>query len=257
MDVLAEEYDADESRMSSSAENNSLSDDDQVESPPRGGIVKHGDWFALGMDYALLKVLCLAMMREFHREPKTEGTKSRSLAERVEDANYHANKWNLNEMSRSPRVISEALKREVERWCSVATLFMQNRMSHLHLEAFGDKLPAEDEIDTKRKWPPADLPETWFDFEKSFELLCSSRDALIHECTLNNIRLPGNCRGEEEAIDFYTDAGMPLMDYARKVKSRTRTDSCVKNYWRRMVVYHMEDLLEYYSEMACVNKDSV
>jgi hypothetical protein len=123
--------------------------------------------------------------------------------------------------------------------------------------ACGEKLPPEDEPDTRRPWPPAHLPEVWFDLESSFELLSASKDALIQECTLNNVRLPGNSCGDEAIIDFDCSVGMSSLEYARKLQSRNATDSLVKNYWRRVASSHLEDLLQYQIEMAFVTAVSV
>ena len=100
MDVTLGEQQSDkENTMSSSAENGSVSDEVTVESTPS---YDSGDWFELGRDHNLLQANCLAMSREFHREPKNVGSKSRSLAEKVEAAWFHASSWTTWLPMRSP-----------------------------------------------------------------------------------------------------------------------------------------------------------
>ena len=253
MDPQVKEYDGDCSAASTLAINGSPLDQDIVETPPkRTGHVSErdgfdADWFQLGLKYEVLKANCLAMKREFCREPKNRGTKSRSLSERVEDAWHHSRPFFLTDHEKL-----------VEEWGAATTLFLENRMAYLHLKTFGDELPAEDEVDTRRKWPPADLPKEWFDFEKSFDLLLQSKDALVHECALNNIRLPGDSSGKEEAIDFDSEEGCSFLEHARLLlESRGARDWRVRNYWRIVAFSHMEDLLQFYSEMAFVNAESV
>ena len=211
------------------------------------------DWFQQGIDEGSLRAHCLAMSREFHREPKNAGSKSRSLAERVQDAQFHADEMTTwSTLNTTDGLMG--LKREQDRWGALASLFLENRMSYLNAKSFGEDLPAEDEIDGRRSWPPADLPIDWFEFEKSFDLLQCSRDALIHECTINNIRLPGNCEGEEEKLDFDCGRGELFIEVAKKMRAKTLTDSCVKDYWRMAASGHLNDLLQFCLEMAFVNE---
>ena len=97
-------------------------------------------------------------------------------------------------------------------------------MNYLNAKSFGEDLPAE--IDGRRSWPPADLPMDWFQGEESFDLLQSSCDALIHECTINNIRLPGDSKGKEEDLVFQIARGDLVMEHAK----RTGVDGSYESY---------------------------
>jgi hypothetical protein len=153
MDLEREENDSDQRGTSSLDEDSSSSSSEDV-------CIDYRHWFEFGNQCGVLKAHCLSMLREFHREPKNAGTNSRSLMERVEDAWYYVKQgWH-------PASYNE----EVDRFCSIASICLQNRMSYLLLVACGEKLPPEDEPDTRRPWPPAHLPEVWFDLESSFEL---------------------------------------------------------------------------------------
>ena len=218
-----------------------------VLSPPTGC-----SWFERGMDHGSLFAHCLAMNREFHREPKNIGSKSRSLKERVQDAHFHAEAMRVSGTNTGGSWTD--LKREQELWGALASLFLENRMSYLNAKSFGEDLPAEDEIDGRRSWPPADLPMDWFQFGVSFDLLQSSRDALIHECTINNIRLPGDSEGKEEELDFRTTRGDLVMETAKRMGERTLSDVGLKNYWRGVASMHLNDLLQFHFEMSFVNE---
>jgi hypothetical protein len=214
-------------------------------------------WFEHGINHGMLKAHCLAMSREFHREPKNAGSKCRSLAESIEDAQFHASEMATWIRGNATDGGLSGLKREKEMWGALATLFLENRMKYLNVRCFGKDLPVEDEIDGRRKWPPNDLPVDWFEFEKSFELLQCSCDALIHECTINNIRLPCDCEGNEKKHDFDTVRGAPILEVARKLRTMTLTDAVVKSYWRSKVSIHLDDLFQFYSEMAFANTCAV
>lgn len=241
MDVTQKEYKMPDSTTSSSTE------DDVVLSPPTGC-----SWFEQGMDHGSLFAHCLAMNREFHREPKNIGSKSRSLKERVQDAHFHAEAMRVSGTNTGGSLTD--LKREQEMWSALASLFLENRMSYLNAKSFGEDLPAEDEIDGRRSWPPADLPMDWFQGEESFDLLQSSCDALIHECTINNIRLPGNSEGKEEDLVFQIARGDLVMEHAKRMRERTLSDVGLKNYWRGVASMHLEDLLQFHFEMSFVNE---
>jgi len=132
-------------------------------------------------------------------------------------------------------------------------------MAYLNLETFGDDLPPEDEVDTRRKWPPEPLSTDWFDYKKSFELLMESKDALVHQCSLNNARLPGSVIVDEGTIRDDPDehVKMNILEHAAYLKSRSEDNASLKEYWRKMVSFHLEDLLQYNSEMAFINAEKV
>jgi hypothetical protein len=241
MDVTQKEYETPDSTTSSSA------DDDVAKSRLSGC-----SWFKHGMDHGSLFAHCLAMNREFHREPKNIGSKSRSLKERVEDANFHAEAMRASGINTRGSLL--VLRREREMWGALATLFLENRMSYLNAKSFGEDLPAEDEVDGRRRWPPADLSTDWFHFDESYDLLQSSRDALIHECTINNIRLPGNSEGKEEELVFRIARGDLVLEHAKRMRCLTLSDVGVKNYWRGVASKHLDDLLQFHFEMSFVNE---
>ncbi len=255
MDANLKEYEELSSQLSSSAgENESGPDEDVAESSPSREW-QYREWFLLGIDYGLLQTNCMSMMKEFLRNPGTNGTRSRSLTERVYDAWWLANEWNLD----SEQHCGPDVKKQVEKWCAEASLFLQNRMAYLNLETFGDDLPPEDEVDTRRKWPPEPLSTDWFDYKKSFELLMESKDALVHQCSLNNARLPGSVIVDEGTIRDDPDehAKTDILEHAAYLKSRSESNASLKEYWRKMVSFHLEDLLQYNSEMAFINADKV
>jgi hypothetical protein len=165
-DIRKKERDSDEeSNMSSSAGDGSVADFDVVDSSQRHD--NYSGWFVLGQFYVLLKLHCSAMYREMQRNIKSDDLVSRSLAERVEDA------WFYTCVSTCTAVLHGGFveqKTKQERWGALASLFLQNRLNWLKMKTFGDDLPAEDEADTRRSWPPEELPKDWFNFEKSFDL---------------------------------------------------------------------------------------
>jgi hypothetical protein len=248
-DIQKKELDSDkESNMSSSAGDGSVADLDVVESSPSKYEI-YKDCFVLGQFYGLLKVHCTAMFREMQRNIKSNTLISRSLAERVEDAWFHADTCSTSLLGGFAEQ-----KTNKERWGALASLFLQNRLNWLNMKAFGDDLPAEDEVDTRRSWPPRDLPKDWFDFEKSFDLLRQNRDALIHECSINSIPLPRCCCPDFNEHQILEDTRMK--HYAKKLTSDPNGRLAAKNYWFFRVNAFMEDLLQFYSEMAFVNEDT-
>ena len=106
----------------------------------------------------------------------------------------------------------------------------------------------------QQSWPPRDLPKDWFDFEKSFDLLQQNRDALIHECSINSIPLPRCCCPDFNEHQILEDTRMK--HYAKKLTSDPNGRLAAKNYWFFRVTAFMEDLLQFYSEMAFVNEDT-
>lgn len=251
-DIQKKELDSDEeSNMSSSAGDGSVADFDVVDSSQRHD--NYSGWFVLGQFYVLLKLHCSAMYREMQRNIKSDDLVSRSLAERVEDA------WFYTCVSTCTAVLHGGFveqKTKQERWGALASLFLQNRLNWLKMKTFGDDLPAEDEADTRRSWPPEELPKDWFSFEKSFDLLQQSRDALIHECSMNSIQLPSYCCPNPNEHEDLEESGMSMMEYAEKLMRQPNGIMLAKKYWFSRVSEFMEDLLLFYSEMAFVNEDT-
>jgi hypothetical protein len=205
-----------------------------------------GDWFELGVRHNLLEQNCLALRRDFDREPKGFQNKGRSLKESVDDCVYHAEQFTKNNSNGGRWTFQ--YERERSNWCALASQFLKNRISLELLK--GEDWEKENVIDGLRKWPPADLPVDWFDFEESFDVLFGSRDALYQQCVSNGIEYPDpKDRWEEWNVDFDDDIGASLDDHAKKLKLENRAEEG-KEYWRKQVVQHLKDLLHYREQLA-------
>jgi len=209
-----------------------------------------GDWFLLGVDQQLLERNCLALRRKFESEPRWVKKSGSGLRISLEACYYHA-----KEFTKFNSIGAEwtfRLKNELDNWCAVASLFLENYVNYDLFERTDEtNFPPE----TKRVWPPASLPRDWFDFDKSFNLLFLCQDALHRACSKNNLMYPEDEECEDRywrdlKIDNYDDANSTCEeDHWKLLKKENRVEEG-KEYWRKLVVRLLKDLTSHREELT-------
>jgi hypothetical protein len=200
-----------------------------------------GDWFMLGVHHQLLLEQCLALRRKFSCEHRCFRVLSAGLHCDLSEGLYHARaflKFNLiGENS------TRDYEREVNKWCTIASHFFENRNNYIMLTRTGnDKTAAKD-----RQWPPAQLPVDWFDFEKSFDILAESQHLLWNACSARGIEYPEN----EEAIclSHTTETDECTAEEQWKLLQKENRVEEGKEHWRNQAVIQLRDLMTYQQDL--------
>jgi hypothetical protein len=135
----------------------------------RVGEFKIGSWFKLGIDLGLLERHCITLLNNFRFDVATLKCKRRLLEYSLEDCVHYAKQFrevNMH-MCGNYSTLAYNFEKEENKWCALASRFLEKRMLCLQMKAMGDDLPEEDEIDGRRYFPPAPLPKEWFQYENA------------------------------------------------------------------------------------------
>lgn len=198
--------------------------------------VSNEDWFELGIQYGLLKTQCKALIDKFY---------TRDFSSGVGVWKYHNYdlETSLNRMFKFVEEFGKyhqsVFEIEANKWCGLASLFFENRLTDLMINAVGDDSPLVDKSEEPYK-PAERIRKSWFDSVESFELLFASRDALVQQCFLNSIEY------NEEEMDFDRYTGRSIKFEVKHLHDR----DYLKNYWRTVACWHLEDLAQFQAALA-------
>ena len=199
------------------------------------------DWFMLGVHHQLLLEQCLATKRKYRCEPRCFRKMSARLERDISECLYHAKhflKVNLFDENST-----RDYEREVDKWCGIASHFLENRNNYILLNSTGNDKTMTDE---DRQWPPEPLQMDWFDFEKSFNILSKSECELYKACNARGIEYPEN----EEAICLSkTDVDIWTPGVWWKQLKKENRGKEGKEYWRNQAVMHLRDLMTHQQDL--------
>ena len=198
-----------------------------------------GDWFMLGVHHQLLLEQCLALRRKFRGEPRCFRKLSAGLDRDLREGLYHAKhflKVNLVDENSS-----RDYDGEVDKWCSIASHFFENRNNYILLSSTGNDKTL---IDKDGQWPPEPLEMDWFDFEKSFNILSKSECELYEACNDVGIEYPEN---EEAICLMQMESEKPAVCWKLLKKENRGKEG--KEFWRNQAVMHLRDLMTHQQDL--------
>ena len=199
-----------------------------------------GDWFMLGVHHQLLLEQCLALKRKFSCEHRCFRMLSAGLRCDLSEGLYHAR--NFLKSCLSCENSTRDYEREVNKWCGIASHFLENRNNYFLLTRTGnDKTSTKD-----RQWPPEPLLIDWFDFEKSFDILAESQRLLWNACSDRGIDYPENeeaiCLSHKETDECTAEEQWQLLKEENRVEEG-------KEKWQNLAVIHLRDLMTHQQDL--------
>jgi hypothetical protein len=198
-----------------------------------------GKWYSLGGFHELLQLNCAALRVQIYREELIN--KDSSLHKIIDKCVNHAKL--LKGINQCGSDCTFTLSREVEKWCSLAALFLTARGSYQMLKSCPESWEEQDKIlkscleiipKASLSYPTFLIKRNWFD--NCADVLLGSQDALCQECFVRGIKY---AKLQE---DFDNEVLLGLISEGNV--------ECAKEQWRNMVVSHLRKLVQFAYEAS-------
>ena len=188
------------------------------------------------MQHQLLERNCLALKSKFENEPRCVKESAQGLQISLEACLYNSKNFALFNYTGSDSTFD--LAHEVDNWCAVASIFLDNYINYELLCSTGE---TDYPLEVYRQWPPRSYSTDWFYFDRSFELLFGCKDALYQARLTKGLINPDT--------DFDVRVDSTCENIWKQLKKENRVAEG-KKCWRNIAVMHLKDLTSHQEELS-------